>query len=233
MNEKLESLSGQHSELSKMINAAGVRIIQPDRARISEFDNQLSEFSKDEILDSMMSRKGDAYTLLLERGDIIKRNFENRHNIAKISLLVAGLDKDKREKLCGSIDDAGFEGSVELSGLAKGKAANLATLLARISIKAGGSEESALRSHKEEKIVHIGGERVWVTTEVSEKLSKNLSMMQELNKKIQLKNAQRQITVFSDDEEKEFESLQQEYLKLLKEQDDLTRDFREEDNMEL
>jgi len=72
---------------------------------------------------------------------------------------------------------------------------------------------------------------VWVSREIKEKLDSNMKRIEEINPEIQLRNAQRHIKVFNEEEEKLFASLQEEYLKLLKEQDELLSDFNEEEKL--
>ena len=48
---------------------------------------------------------------------------------------------------------------------------------------------------------------------------------QQVSMKVQLRNAERQVLTFDEAQEKDFEALQHEYLNLLKEQDELLRDF--------
>ena len=53
--------------------------------------------------------------------------------------------------------------------------------------------------------------------------------MVQVNSLIQLRNAERQIKVFDSREEDEFSALQRQYLELLKEQDELLREYNEEE----
>jgi hypothetical protein len=55
--------------------------------------------------------------------------------------------------------------------------------------------------------------------------------MQQVNVKIQLKNAERQIRQFGEAEEKEFDELQKKYLELIKQKDEILKNYEEESNL--
>lgn len=234
VKDQLQTLSEQANSLSEQMKKAGIELIQPNKVKIKEFDEKLSGFPQEEILDSVKTKNGDVYNLLAERGKIIKRNFENRSNIAKISLLASKLDTERKAALYKAIDHEAFETTVDLKDWDEKARMRFVNLLRRIGLDVGLDEHSLSAGKNgviEEKLVELSGVTVWVSDDVSSQLNKNLELMSELNKKIQLKNAERQIKSFSDDEEKEFLILQQDYLKLLKEQDDLIKDFKDEDSI--
>ena len=76
--------------------------------------------------------------------------------------------------------------------------------------------------------VEIANRPVWVSDETLLKIQENLNKISSINAKIQLKNAERQIRHFDDTEETTFNTLQHEYLQLLKEQDELLKGYWEE-----
>jgi len=182
----------------------------------------------------MRSRSGETYSVLAKRGEIIKANFENRGNIAKISLLVAGLDGDRKMKLFDAISKGAFSDKISFQDWEDSKRKQLAKLLSRIGINAGiveGQLSGEVEGEHEDVAHQLLDRKVWVSPKVSEQLTKNLEAINTLNPKIQLKTAERQIRDFSEEEEKDFTVLQGEYLKLLKEQDDLLKEYNEEESI--
>jgi uncharacterized membrane protein YgaE (UPF0421/DUF939 family) len=79
--------------------------------------------------------------------------------------------------------------------------------------------------------MEISNRLVWVSEAAKWQLEENLKRINDLNSHIQLKNAERQIKRFSDAEEEQFADLQRRYLELLKQQDELLREFNEEERL--
>jgi hypothetical protein len=79
--------------------------------------------------------------------------------------------------------------------------------------------------------MELASRNVWVSQQVKAQLEDNLRSINALTAGIQLKNAERQIKQFSEQEESEFVSLQRQYLDLLKRQDELLKEFNEEENL--
>jgi hypothetical protein len=82
-----------------------------------------------------------------------------------------------------------------------------------------------------EKIVDVSGNRIWVSNDLKPKFDENVVLMQQVNVKIQLKNAERQIRQFGEAEEKEFDELQKKYLELIKQKDEILKNYEEESNL--
>jgi hypothetical protein len=113
-------------------------------------------------------------------------------------------------------------------------ASKIAALLGRIGLNCRIEEGSLVASEQSDEVeVEIANKKVWVSACRLELLNKNKESLYNISSKIQLKNAVRQIKEFSEEEEKEFAAMQNEYLKLLKEQDELLKDFYEEEHIKL
>lgn len=231
---QLESVLHQMDRLSQAIEKAGIVIAMPNECEIAHLNDALSKHSAHEILDAMKKREGETYKTLVARGKLIKQNFENRENIAKLALLTAKLKKEVRDAIVEVVRRGKIEISIPLLDTEPAPSNKIATVLGRLGIPASVEENALMASEKEKEIaVQLPNRKVWVSPEIHGKLDLNLAKIREISSKIQLKNAVRQIKQFSEDEEKEFAAMQDDYLKLLKEQDELLKEFFEEDKLAL
>jgi hypothetical protein len=217
------------SQLGRL-ESAGISLVRPFGQKIDSYDEQLSGFSSEDVLGAIRSKKGDAYDVLASKGELIKKNHSNRSNIAKILLLSSKMES--KDSLIEAIHNGEIEECIPVLGLSNDEANLLARLLRRVGIPATLCEDGI---HKGEDgcdlQVDIAGSVVWLDSEKHDTLKENIEKIRKLNSRIQLKNAERQIKDFSEDEESEFASIQAEYLRLLKEQDELLKDFKEEENL--
>jgi len=227
--ERLQAVQRQVDSLSERISRAGVRIAVPDEIAILRLNDSLAGRPAKELAEAMSKRAGDVYGILAVRGALIKRNFENRENIAKLAILMCGLQKDVREALADAVRKGALEQPIPILKGEDALGGRIAHVLGRLGMPAVIENGSLVKSPvSPEVVVQIQSRKVWVTPEVNEKLSANIRKIQELSPKIHLKNAVRQIKEFDEAEEKDFVAIQNEYLGLLKEQDELLREFNEE-----
>ena len=229
---RLSAVQKQLDSLAERISAAGVEIAVPDEVAIKRLNEALSGRSAKDIAEAMQKRNGEVYGPLATRGALIKRNFENRENITKLALLMCGLQKDVRESLANQVREGSLSRPVPILKGEEALGNKIALVLGRLGMPAVVRDGGLVASSGTEEVpVELRGRRVWVTPQVREKLGANIQKIKELSPKIHLKNAVRQIKAFDEGEEKDFVAIQNEYLGLLKEQDELLRDFTEENNL--
>jgi hypothetical protein len=232
--KELESVNSGMHELSRKAQSAGIEVIFPKQQRLDELGRRLKELPAEQIKDALKSREGEVYDILIERSRIIKENQENHLEIAKICMIAARMDAEERKALADSIRSGVLAGQLSTGSLDEVERERLATFMRRCGIPCAVSENNLVPDEDKEKKevrVEIRNRNVWVSREIKEKLDSNMKRIEEINPEIQLRNAQRHIMVFNEEEEKVFASLQEEYLKLLKEQDELLRDFNEEEKL--
>jgi hypothetical protein len=226
---RLAAVQRQLDSLSDRMAVAGVVIAVPDEEAIKRLSEALSSSSAKDIADAIQKRAGEVYGPLAARGALIKRNFENRENIAKLALLMCGLQKDVRETLACQVRKGSLSIPVPILKGEEELGNRIAHVLGRMGMPAEIRDGSLVSSSATAEVsVEIHGRKVWVNQQIKEKLGANIRKIQELSPKIHLKNAVRQIKQFDEVEEKDFVAIQNEYLGLLKEQDELLREFNEE-----
>jgi hypothetical protein len=235
----LRRVSSNAEELADRANAAGIRLVYPGQDMLDELAEALDSFPPDAIREGLKVRDGRAYQTLKERGMIVKRNYENRFEIAKLLIIASKMGESEREAVLGAIASGAVPGPIPASTLDETGRARLARFMRRCGLACAISgaelhpvpDEAAGPAPAKEIRISMPNRSVWVSESSRERLEANLRKMERLNACIQLKNAERQIKVFSEEEESTFASLQKEYLDLLKEQDEVLREFNEEDTI--
>ncbi|MFN7991129.1 MAG: hypothetical protein U0R44_03135 [Candidatus Micrarchaeia archaeon] len=231
-----KAVSQNASEISSKISAAGIEIMIPCLKKLDELGKTLDEFPPDSVREAMKVRDGRVYEILRERGFIVKRNFENRLEIAKISILASGLGAKERQELSAAVSSGALAGPIGLSPLDENAANSLARCLRRCGISCesvSGELRAAEQEGAREVRLEVSNRQVWISEEGKKLLEENLKKIHAINTVIQLRNAERQIRTFSDEEEAGFAGLQKEYLDLLKQQDEILRQFNDEEKLSL
>jgi hypothetical protein len=209
----------------------GMNVILPNQRKLDDLGKVLASYGPSEIKEAIKSKSGPAYDALTQRGQIVKANFENKLEIAKLNLEVSRLKDEDRARALDVLRMGAIFGPFALASADEPTIIRIARFLRRCGIPCrragmeiipGGENDSEVR-------MQITNRIVWVSEETRKKLEQNMSRTQQISMKVQLRNAERQVLVFDDTQERDFASLQQEYLSLLKEQDELLKEFDAEE----
>ncbi|MEW6723172.1 MAG: hypothetical protein AB1324_07950 [Candidatus Micrarchaeota archaeon] len=227
------AVSAGAKSLRDKASAAGVHLVFPAQARLEELESALESVPPDSIRESLKIRDGKVYALLRERSVILKKNYENRAEIAKISIILSMMAPAESAGLAEAVKAGSMSVPAGVGSLDESGRRRLARVMTRCGFPCSARGESLVPSEDAEKEARIefSNRVVWVSEVSKGVLEENLRRMQALNSRIQLKNAERQIKVFSEEEETHFATLQREYLDLLKQQDELLKDYREEEKL--
>lgn len=230
---ELRSIAANSAEIAARAKAARVEIVLPNESRLKAMNEALAAFSPRQMKEELVARSGPAYGLLQQRGAIVRQNHENRLEIAKLAIALARMPSHDKDIVAAAVRAGGFEGRMELAFTSESVVRDAARFLTRCGIgcSASGRGISAEAQPNAEVRMELANRGVWVTGDVKAQLEENLRKIGQLTAGIQLKNAERQIKTFNEAEETEFEALQRRYLDLLKQQDDLLREFNEEENL--
>lgn len=210
-----------------------MEIILPNDNRLRELGEALSTFSPQQLREAMTLRSSRAYELLLQRGEVVKQNQDNRLEIAKLAMTLSRMPSHDRDLLAAAVKSGSLGGTMRLEFTSEGIVKDAARFLRRCGMgcRVLGRSLIADTQPPGEVRMEFANRSVWVSADVRGKLEENLAKIGQLTAGIQLKNAERQIKRFSEQEESEFEALQRQYLDLLKQQDELLREFNEEENI--
>src|SRR5512143_571646 len=230
-DSSLKHITSNQAELAARVKAASIELAIPNQGKLDELGKQLESFPPDAIREGLKVRDGKAYNVLRERGLIVKRNHENRLEIAKLSIAVAKASREERDALLAVIRSGSLGAGIALGSLDQKSVEAMARFMRRFGlpcVASGQSLSPSPEAGEKEIRLDFSNRTVWVKEEAKPLLEDNLKRMHTINATIQLRNAERQIKSFSDDEESRFAVLQKEYLDLLKQQDEILREFNEE-----
>ncbi len=227
---ELKSMSSRAEEANSRARRAGIEIAYPKQERLDEIDAMLKALPPEQIKDAITKRDGEEYELLSQKATISRANFENRFEIAKLALVLAKMDDVEKEMVKQAIRAGSFEAPLKIGSLEEKDRKRLSRFMCRCGIGCSVDEAELTPGEPLEKEIamHIENEKVWVDRQTSKQLEGNLRRIEELGSALQVSNAKRQIMEFDEEEEKRYTSLQHEYLDLLKKQDELLKDYKEE-----
>lgn len=215
----LIEIENQLKELEKKLGKYS--IVFPDQDKLDELNEKVSSLDPEELYETMESKEGDVFELLKERGELLRYLYEKREEISKFNVLLQKLKEKDRDSITALLKNKENFSEEEILTLKdKTLKSNLFKLFSRLDFPV--SKENLNIS---EERVFVGSRAVWVPNSMSEKIVEMNKTMDELSRKIQFKNAEKQIKNFSENEEKEFQSMQSQYLTLLKEKDKILHDF--------
>ncbi|MBN2478427.1 hypothetical protein JXB01_04010 [Candidatus Micrarchaeota archaeon] len=219
ISAELNEVSNSLEKLEKKFEPLLDSIVLPNETKLYILNEKLQEKEDGEIFTAMRIKDGEIYSLLKERGHIIKHIFEKRSEIAKLNVLLLGMDDEKKEELKGIIMNGSCLEKEHLEGQEEGKKKRIVQLFGRISLPV---EKELMQ--EEEIEIPVGSTFVWVPKEKFENYGDEVKNFTVLSQKIQFFNAKRQIKQFDENEEKQFSKLQQDYLNALKAKDEILRE---------
>jgi len=233
---ELQTLAAEAAKISATLKSAGVELAVPNDKQLGEYGKELEGFAPEQLKEAMKTRSGEAYEALSKRGEIVKRNQDNRLEIAKLSIALSRLLPKERDPLMNAIRLGTLENKVELKSPDDQHRKAITRFMRRCGIACRLSGNLIIPAEEEEDLerevkLTVSNRTVWVSEGVKAQLEENMQKISNINPRIQLKNAERQVKLFSDAEERDFASLQRQYLELIKERDELLRPFMEEENL--
>lgn len=234
LNEINKLLKEHHATIEK----ANIRFCFMEQEKISDINSKLSTFSLSEQVEALTAKGGDVYELLKERGVLLKKNFEERENLAKLLIMISQIsDSDLRYRLIEAVKRGKISEAIIADGCSNESMEKVSSLFNRLGMSASFSSDTKILASSQPKTSEISflicNKKVWVSAEAAGKLTTNISNIEKISPQLQWKNAQRQIMTFSDTEEQEFAELQKKYLALLKEQDEILGAFIAEENLKI
>lgn len=229
VEKELANIESQLSRLEQKFKAANFSVTSPNEGRISALNEKINSYPHSEVASALRSKSGPLYSLLLERGGLIKQNFEARDEIGKINIIAYKLSDGPREIVLSALKEGKLAEGKKLDVGDEKKILAIARIFRRLGI-IGSISEVACGSVDgiEEAEVNVENKKVWVPSSALAGFTSNMESIRKLHTAIQLKNAERQIRKFDDAEEKDFEKTQHDFLALLKQRDEFLKEHVEE-----
>jgi hypothetical protein len=222
-----ENLQREIERIEKLLKENNYVFFVPMEAELERLNKRLKEFKDEEIDKAMRTRTGEAWNILSARGSIIKRNVELKEEIGK---LIDDVNKlKKKEKVIEIVRNGGIKEEVKTDGEKSALVARIAKRMGRLGINVIFRNKKLIKGKPDESeiMTRVGNEIIWVPEREAEGILLNERNLENVSVKIQVKNAERQIRKFSEEEEKEFEELQKEYLELLKKREEYVKKYRD------
>jgi hypothetical protein len=117
--------------ISEKVDKADLITIVPNKRRIEMLTKEIKGYKRNELDEALTRKKGSVYELLRERGSLTKRNFENRDDIAMLTILLNGIPRSDAVRIRDMMEN-GEETGIDISGLQKRKQQNVVTLANRL-----------------------------------------------------------------------------------------------------
>ena len=209
------------------MEASALEVVYPNHERIQELSSMIEQFSADQIKDALRKKEGEVYEIIGRRGNIIRANFENRHEIAKLNVLLGKLNNDEKEEIVNAVKTGSIEDPIKVGSLVEDERTELARYVNRcgISCSLEGDEVTGDEPDEKEVSVTIGEKRFWVSSGAAEKIGETLKKIEQLGCKLQVNYAKRHVVQFNEEQEQEYNEMQKEYIELLKVKDELLKDI--------
>ena len=229
----MKQVEANWAELMAKAKSCKIELVYPNQRKLDALAKVLSGFTREEIKGAIKTKQGKAYEILMERGAIIKANYENRFEIAKLCLIAAKMNNDEKKALLDVIAAGCLAKALKIESLDDAQKKKLAQIMKRCGLGLADFEKEYLPTHsiEQEIKIEVSNRSVWVNPKALIEIQENLKKISEINAKIQLKNAERQIRIFGDEEEGHFNTLQKDYLGLLKKQDEILKGYWEEEKI--
>lgn len=209
---------------AKIIPPIEREIIYPNQYLIDELSEKISQFDPQKIIESLKEKNGELYELLEKRGKIIKRNFENKRDVAKLNILLSKAAKEEKIMLAEALKKGVVEETVPASSIDANEFAKLAN---RCGILCSVLENSICNEAptKKEKTIIIDNKKIWIAEEHVDQVEIKIKRIEELRNTLQVEYAKRHVLVYNEEDEIRYNSMQLEYLGLIKEKDEILKNL--------
>jgi len=229
-DNELDRVRKEADAASNSAKTAGIEIVFPNQNRLEDLEKMLEGTGPEQKKEAISSKSGETFELLSKRADIAGANYENRYEVAKIAHIISKMDEIEKTKIRDAIRSGSVEEQLKIGSLDEKKRQMLAKSLNRCGIKCTVIEaELAPTDAEEDEIsIKIENKKVWVNKDTMEHLENNIKRIEVVGSELQVRNAKRQVIEFNEEDEAKYSELQQEYLELLKKQDELLHDYHNE-----
>ncbi len=218
----MKALLGQMSQLSERLSPIEEKLatvdlvtIVPSREKIDGLNGEINSYAQEERDKAVTERAGGAYEKMKERACLTRKNYDNREEIARLTLLANSLSREEAGGIKKMVECEG-SASVGLAGVDGDKKLEILVLLNRLGVPAAIEGDSIVRASSESawevERVYENDKKIWIEKEKSEEFDKNEKSLVEINRKLQRLNAIKQARSLEGEEHDEFIAAQNSYL---------------------
>ena len=216
IEDELREQKAKMKIIEGKLESRRIELVVPNQERIEEYSELISRLPKDEVSSAIKTKSGDAYTYLMERGKLIKRNIESKNEIGKLNILMLNASPEVRE----CVKEALVKGEAweKEASFDDENGKRMLRLLNRMGIRCRYSEGKLVKDTDDldESRVVVNNEYFWIPSGKLATFTENEKLMATVSVKLQVKNAEMQAITFNEEQQKEFHELQASYMELLK-----------------
>ncbi|MDD2655884.1 MAG: hypothetical protein PHQ80_04425 [Candidatus ainarchaeum sp.] len=227
--ETSDEISGLESKMASLVKKTeGIDAYVPFQARIEELGAEIGKRKEDEVDAALRAKGGDLYKLLEERGKLLRANVEARNEIGKIVLIGMTVAPETRATLAEAVK-VGKAPEMEAAAFGP-NAGKLVAALNRAGLSCKVADGKIMPSGEkwgEEKVALNNG-HVWIPKQSLDRFVENETEIEKVGVRLQIKNAEKQVKNFSEEETKEFQDLQSRYLGHMKVRKEITAAYEQE-----
>jgi len=117
--------------ISEKVDRADLITVIPNRKEIEARAKKVNGYNRKELDEAITKKSGATYGLLRERAALTKKNFENREEIAMLTILLNGIPRNDAIRIRDIVEN-GEEADVDVSVLQRKKQQELVTLANRL-----------------------------------------------------------------------------------------------------
>jgi len=227
LKKQLDEIETKFGTVASKISKVDILTVVPNREEITSITNEIEQHPKEKLDEALKTKNGDVYELLKKRAAYTKNNYENREQIARLTILLNMLPRKEAENL-RNIMEARANEVVDVSSLESARQKDMVDLMGRVGVCAyiaSGrlslekiAEEQALSwpQEVEKKYSDVGGiiKTAWVRKDLEAQWDQNEQKISELSRKIQICMTKSHADPLSDSQQIEFEAMQKEYIQL-------------------
>lgn len=222
--EEFLALTNHLSQIDSFFKSKKLFFVLPHQSIINSISGEIDKIDSTEFSKQILAKNGPAYELFVKRGNIVKKNFADRYEIAKILALSLKIDPILSAKITELLFSPDSNFVLDFS-TSSNELSSILLLLKKIGVpfKVSDLQSQEKLSSYEFFPLYVGYRNYYFTKQQIDRFNQIEKDIQSLMPSIQLKNAEAQIKKFTSEEQTAFEEIQGKYLQLIKEKEELLK----------
>lgn len=233
LDNAIKDMQFRIKPVSDKLEKADLLTVMPNAGEITALSSEIGTHSAVELDDAIMKKSGPAYDKMRERATLTKVNFDNRDEIARLTMVLNSMPRADGEMVKKAVEEADDDVQVDVSSVPEKRQHDLVGLLNRLGYPthmlsgklffngkkkdevAPEEPKDAFKAESEGERQVPSGLKIWLPCSKLADFDANEKRLEEVCRKMQAKTAEKQVVKFSDEQQKAFEALQKEYMDVL------------------
>jgi hypothetical protein len=220
LNTTISNIEQSVEPLEQKMSMVGLTTLTFDKQSLERLNNKINKYSVEEVVEAATSKHGTLYDIMKKRGEIAKKNFEFKEELAALTVILTMIPMIESREFTKIIEGKKDNIKVNLGEEMKNR---ITPIIERLgySVTSDANEVTVEKDVTELVPKWINNKKVWIEPENIGNFQKNEDRISSIMKKMQLYTAKSQINEMNQNEQKEFENLQHEYVKRIKKRESL------------